>query len=139
MLQHVFQGKHLSDDLNFDTLAVKTEGFVVQDLVDLANRAIFESYRTAGLIEPSNEDFTEKSMAFPLEIRPISPLIAESHIITLEHCQTALETVSEISLQNVDLFTSGERDFSDIGGLENVKTILIENLVWPLQVVQSGL
>lgn len=61
-------------------------------------------------------------------------MITESPVITFEHCKTALETVSEISLQNVNIFTSGERDFSDIGGLENVKTILIENLVWPLQV-----
>lgn len=71
MLQHVFKGKRLSDDVNFDTLAVKTEGFVVQDLVDLANRAIFESYRTAGLTEPNNEDFIEQSIVFVFGICPL--------------------------------------------------------------------
>lgn len=111
-MQHLFKGKKLSDDVDFDGLSTKTEGFVLQDLVDLANRAIFESYRTAQLVEN----------------------FSAQNIITAEHCNTAFQTVSDISLQNVNLFSAGERDFSDIGGLEDVKATLIENLVWPLQV-----
>lgn len=56
-------------------------------------------------------------------------------MITSEHCKCALQSVSDISLQNVNLFSAGEKDFSDIGGLEDVKSVLVENLVWPLQVL----
>lgn len=102
-------------------MAVKTEGFVLQDLVDLANRAIFESYRAADL---NNQSPTLDDVGNNFN----------NPTITFEHCTTALQAVSDISLQHVNLFSSGERDFSDIGGLDEVKSTLIENLVWPLQV-----
>lgn len=102
-LQYLFRTNKLAHDVNLEVLAVRSEGFTLQDLVDLANRAIFESRRTG-----------QKEIQFI-------------------HCESALQTVSDISLQDVNLFSSGERDFSDIGGLEDVKSTLMENLVWPLQ------
>lgn len=53
-MQHLFKGRTLGDDVDIDNLAAKTEGFVVQDLVDLGNRAIFEAYRVANLTDQSN-------------------------------------------------------------------------------------
>lgn len=38
-------------------------------------------------------------------------------------------------LQDVKLHSPGDRSFDDIGGLEDVKSILIESLLWPLQVI----
>lgn len=55
-------------------------------------------------------------------------------IVSNEHCEVALQLVSDICLDNVKLHSPGTRDFSDIGGLEEAKEILLANLVWPLQV-----
>lgn len=59
---------------------------------------------------------------------------SDSQEINMTHCLRALDYSSSLSLKNVNLFSSGDRSFSDIGGLDDVKTILIESMMWPVQV-----
>lgn len=54
--------------------------------------------------------------------------------ITQHYCDNALTNTCVLSLQNVNLHSPGGKDFSDIGGLDEVKKILIESLLWPAKV-----
>lgn len=60
--------------------------------------------------------------------------ILGNKVVSNEHCEVALQIVSDICMDNVNLHCPGSRDFSDIGGLEEAKEILLANLVWPLKV-----
>ncbi|KAJ8952106.1 hypothetical protein NQ314_007599 [Rhamnusium bicolor] len=115
-LLHYFFVKYNLVDVKFDDLSIKTEGFVVQDIVDFHNKTVFEAYK-----DQSDEDVIK---------------------INIDHFEKALKNTCVLSLQNVQLHSSGNKDFSDIGGLHEVKNILVESLLWPAQAplrLQSGL
>ncbi|CAH1183321.1 unnamed protein product [Phaedon cochleariae] len=96
------------DGVNYEDLSIKTEGFVVQDLVDFYNKTIYESLKDASGVD-------------------------DSVIINKDHCEKALKNTCVISLENVSLHSPGENDFSNIGGLHDIKKVLMESLVWPVQ------
>lgn len=54
--------------------------------------------------------------------------------LNLSHCERALEKCSSLNLRDVHLHTPGDRNFDDIGGLDDVKKTLVETLLWPAQV-----
>lgn len=54
--------------------------------------------------------------------------------VNQNHCDAALKNTCVLSLQNVTLHSPGDKDFLDVGGLEHVKDILIESLLWPAKV-----
>ncbi|KAJ3654628.1 hypothetical protein Zmor_013803 [Zophobas morio] len=83
----------------------KTESFVMQDMVDLANKTLFESYQ---------EDPDQTVLK-----------------ITADHIETALKTVTETTLAGVNLHPPGEKTLDDIGGLADAKKILLETMLWP--------
>ncbi|KAI4464803.1 aaa-family atpase [Holotrichia oblita] len=93
----------ISNTIDFDVLSLKTEGYVVQDLVDFIDKCVFESYK---------EDSQE---------------------VNMNHCLRAIDHSSSLSLKNVNLYSHGDRSFSDVGGLDDVKKILIESMMWPVQ------
>lgn len=76
----------------------------MQDLVDFADKAFFECIKEG----------KEK--------------------VTNAHCELSLTNTTDLSLKDVNLHSPGEKDFSDIGGLENAKKELLESMMWPLQV-----
>lgn len=43
-MNHLFATKNVTS-IDLDTIALETEGYVVQDIVDLVDKAIFESYK----------------------------------------------------------------------------------------------
>lgn len=94
------------EDYVMNELAIKTEGFVFQDLINFCNKIIFEIYKHG----PPN--------ITPKAIKP-------------EYIDVALKNTCVMSLQNIQFHSSGENDFSSIGGLKNVKKVLLENLLWP--------
>ncbi|GJQ66945.1 hypothetical protein Trydic_g7959 [Trypoxylus dichotomus] len=103
-LQFAFsKSDNVAKDVNFDLLSMKTEGFVVQDMIDFVDKCFFELYKG---------DFQE---------------------VNTELCLQAIYNFSSFSLKNVELYSSGDRDFSDVGGLNDVKRILIESIMWPVQ------
>ncbi|KAL0101615.1 hypothetical protein PUN28_019032 [Cardiocondyla obscurior] len=97
-------------DMNWNYYGNKTEGWMPQDLVDLAERARFVAWKRHA---------AEKLKA------PI--------IVTEEDINTALKNCMPMSLQGVQLYKSGGHSWSDIGGLINTKNSLTEILQWPLK------
>ncbi|KAF5273559.1 hypothetical protein FQR65_LT04557 [Abscondita terminalis] len=102
-LKFLFNETFAVENVDFEHLGQKTEGFVIQDLADFTNKAIFEALKD------------EKSK------------------VNGDHCEIALKNSTALSLKNVQLHSPGDRDFSDIGGLEEVKKSLVESMLWPLQ------
>nr|XP_012225043.1 PREDICTED: peroxisome biogenesis factor 1 [Linepithema humile] len=98
-------------DMNWNYYGNKTEGWVPQDLVDLAEKAKFVAWKRHA---------AEKSK---------SPSI----VVTEEDVNTALENSTPMSLQGVQLYKSGGHSWSDIGGLAETKSSLTEILQWPLK------
>jgi peroxin-1 len=104
LLEFLFSNWELAG-VDLEKLAEKTESFVVRDMADLANKTLFESYQ---------EDQDQNVIK-----------------INQQHCERALETVTEICLAGVNLLPPGDKDLNDIGGLAEVKKILIETMLWP--------
>lgn len=100
--------------INFNQLAIKTEGYLIQDLLDLVDKIIFEVYKSTNNLKK-----------------------AEELKVTDGHCEAALSNASTLSLRDVQLHSPGERDFADIGGLDDVKKILVETMLWPAQVTRK--
>ncbi|KAJ8946677.1 hypothetical protein NQ318_019992 [Aromia moschata] len=109
LLEHLF-GKYTTADVNFDELAVKTEGFVIQDVIDFHNKTLFEVYKD------------RKKLTVMTKLKCMMSIF-----------QRALKNTCVLSLQNVQLHSPGDKNFSDIGGLHDVKKILVESLLWPAQ------
>ncbi|XP_048525467.1 peroxisome biogenesis factor 1-like isoform X4 [Dendroctonus ponderosae] len=106
LLKH-FLGKHLVDtSLDYEELALKTDGFVVQDIEDFYTKALFEAYKDR------QED-------------------RQTPMITQEHCLVALKKTCALSLQSITFHNGNRKSFEDIGGLHDVKNVLIESLMWP--------
>ncbi|KAF2894156.1 hypothetical protein ILUMI_12010 [Ignelater luminosus] len=106
VLKFLFNKKCNLEDVDLEQLSLKTEGFVVQDLVSFVDKTIYESLK---------EEFSNKP------------------IVKSKHCEIALQNTTALSLKDVQLHAPGDRDFSDVGGLEDVKKILIECMMWPVQ------
>nr|CAH7747328.1 unnamed protein product [Callosobruchus chinensis] len=109
IMKHSFQNYKLGN-VDFDELSMKTDGFVFQDMVNFCEKAVYEA------LKQSEAD--------------------ESVEITMEHCEKALENTCILSLENVNIHSPGDKDFSHIGGLHNVKQILTETLLWPVKYPQ---
>ncbi|XP_018368488.1 PREDICTED: peroxisome biogenesis protein 1 [Trachymyrmex cornetzi] len=97
-------------DMNWNYYGNKTEGWMPQDIVDLAEKARFVTWK--------------RHAAERLKV-PI--------IVTGEDVNTALEGFTPMSLQGIQLYKSSGHSWSDIGGLTSTKTSLTEILQWPLK------
>ncbi|XP_017754802.1 PREDICTED: peroxisome biogenesis factor 1 [Eufriesea mexicana] len=95
-------------DVNWDYYGNKTEGWMVQDLVDMAEKAAFAAWKRHGTSKP-----------------PI--MVAE------EDMAVAMKNCTPMSLQGVQLYKGAGHVWSDIGGLGEVKRSLVEILQWPLK------
>ncbi|XP_044266288.1 peroxisome biogenesis factor 1 [Tribolium madens] len=93
------------NEVDLEKLVEKTESFVMRDIFDFVNKTLFELYQN---------DFDKDTMK-----------------ITEKYCEVALETVTETSLSGVNLLPSGDKNLDDIGGLADVKKLLIETMLWP--------
>lgn len=99
---------YVPGDVNWDYYGNKTEGWMVQDLVDMAEKAAFAAWKRHGTVKP------------PVEVAE------EDVAIALKNC-------TPISLQGVQLYEGAGHVWSDIGGLAEVKRSLVEILQWPLK------
>lgn len=54
--------------------------------------------------------------------------------LTFEEFSEEIELCRPSSLRNVPLHSPGEKSWRDVGGLENIKTMLIETFEWPAKV-----
>ncbi|XP_066147030.1 peroxisomal ATPase PEX1 isoform X2 [Euwallacea fornicatus] len=108
LVKHFLKSTDVSDDLDFDDLAVKTDGFVAQDIKDFCNKALFEAHK----------DSSEKNGKV---------------IVFKRHCEEALKKMCSLALQNVEFHSAGSKSFGDVGGLHDVKNTLVESLLWPVK------
>ncbi|XP_017876289.1 peroxisome biogenesis factor 1 [Ceratina calcarata] len=99
---------YVPGDVNWDYYGNKTEGWMIQDLVDVAEKAAFGAWKRCGNTKP-----------------PI--------VIAEEDLAVALKNCTPMSLQGVQLYKGVGHVWSDIGGLAEVKKSLIEILQWPLK------
>ncbi|KAK9306176.1 hypothetical protein QLX08_003068 [Tetragonisca angustula] len=99
---------YVPGDVNWDYYGNKTEGWMVQDLVDMAEKAAFAAWKRHGTSMPPVE-VDEKDVA-----------------IALKNC-------TPISLQGIQLYKGEGHVWSGIGGLAEVKRSLVEILQWPLK------
>ncbi|XP_050398132.1 peroxisomal ATPase PEX1 [Patella vulgata] len=113
LLTKMFENReNLSKDnikeIDMEYIVNKTEGFVARDLENVIDRAIHAKYLvdwkacSEGEMKLSDEEFT-----------------------------TALEGFKPASFRNVSLHVHEHRSWRDVGGMQEVKDILIETLQWP--------
>lgn len=55
-------------------------------------------------------------------------------IVKPHHCDAVFPKMSALFLKDIKLHSPGEINFSDIGGLDDVKAVFIEHLLWPIKV-----
>ncbi|MEM8869603.1 MAG: AAA family ATPase [Pseudomonadota bacterium] len=104
----------LASDVDLDTIAAQTHGYVGADLAALA--------REAGLAALAR---TARSAGSQSRIEP------QDLIISPEDLDRAVGVTSPSTLRETQVETP-EVTWSDIGGLDDVKQVLVESVIWPL-------
>ncbi|CAK9814659.1 Peroxisome biogenesis factor 1 [Anthophora plagiata] len=99
---------YVPGDVNWDYYGNKTEGWMVQDLVDMAEKAAFAGWKRHGISKGAI-------------------------VIAEEDMMVAMKNCTPMSLQGVQLYKGAGHVWSDIGGLSVVKSSLVEILQWPLK------
>ncbi|XP_033208911.1 peroxisome biogenesis factor 1 isoform X2 [Belonocnema kinseyi] len=100
----------VSSEIDWDNYGNKTEGWMVEDIVDMAEKAAFTAYK-----------------------RHVGGNLKSSVTLLGDDLSSALDRSKPRSLQGVNLYKGPGYSWSDIGGLVNVKRSLIEILHWPLK------
>ncbi|XP_023248076.1 peroxisome biogenesis factor 1 [Copidosoma floridanum] len=101
----------LARTIDWEHYGNKTEGWVAQDLIVLADKGAFGAWK---------RHVKERS-----EGR--SPMLLSTDL------EDALTRCSPLSLRGVDLYRGEGHTWSDIGGLADVKLTLVEILHWPIR------
>ncbi|MBI1871258.1 MAG: CDC48 family AAA ATPase [Chlamydiae bacterium] len=112
------RGMPLAEDVSLERIADITHGYVGADLEALAREAAMSCLRQ--VLEKRGMSIED----LPFEV-------IESMEVTQEHFMQALNEVEPSAIREVSLETPNVR-WSDIGGLEAVKKVLIEGAEWPL-------
>ncbi|XP_024083502.1 peroxisome biosynthesis protein PAS1 isoform X2 [Cimex lectularius] len=95
------------DDDELNAVALRTDGFLVSDLVKLIDKSFFEKYQRTAVG------------------RGISK-------ITFTDLETSLKTLKPSSLHGINLNEKIPYNFSHVGGLRDAKEKLTEIILWPL-------
>lgn len=93
------------DSSFIDNFMKKTEGYCIQDIVDFKNKLYFQ------LI---------KSKDGTCEVQ-----------VKKQHMEDALEQVFPLAWSGIDLHKNTDTTWADVGGLDDVKQILTEIIIWP--------
>ena len=119
VLQIHSRGMPLADNVNLEKLAQITHGFVGADLEALCREAAMACLR---IIFPN--------MDFAVENIPYEQILELE--VSMDHFMEALKMVEPSAIREVfvDVPNVG---WDDIGGLNEVKTELVETVMWPLR------
>jgi transitional endoplasmic reticulum ATPase len=113
------RGMPLAADVDLPLLASRTHGFVGADLAALAREAAMSCL---GRLLPELD----------LAAASLPPARLEGLTVTLADFLAAFREVTPSALREVFVEVPEVR-FDDVGGLEAIKQLLVENVVWPLQ------
>ncbi len=113
------RGMPLADDVDLEKVAAVTHGFVGADLEALCREAAMITLRR---ILP-DIDFAQASIPYErlLELE-----------VTMDDCLEALKEVEPSAIREVFTEVPDVR-WDDIGGLEEIKRLLVETVEWPLK------
>lgn len=109
----------LSDDVDLESMAKETHGFVGADLASLCTEAAMLCIR-------------EKLDLIDLDDDTIDTAVLESMAVTMDHFRTALKTANPASIRE-SIVEVPDIHWDDIGGLEGVKQELKETVEYPLR------
>jgi transitional endoplasmic reticulum ATPase len=113
------RGMPLAEDVNLDELADRTYGFVGADIAAMCREAAMNSLRR---ILPEID----------LELKEIPKETLDKLIVTRSDFGDVMKEVQPSALREI-LFEVPNVTWDDIGGLENVKSLLKEAVEWPLR------
>ena len=106
MLSKLLEQIHASHDLDLSRIAGRTEGFVAADLKAVVARALhMRSARDVSSDGVTDDDF-----------------------------EAALEDFAPSALASVSLHRASELGWEDVGGLGDIRSTLVETLMWPTKV-----
>ncbi|MHA1729894.1 MAG: CDC48 family AAA ATPase [Promethearchaeota archaeon] len=112
------RGMPLDDDVTIDTYSKITHGFVGADIMAICREAAMASLRT---ILPK----IDLDKPIPLEI-------LEELTVKDDHFQKAISMIEPSAMREV-MVEVPDTDWSDIGGLEDVREELKESVEWPIK------
>ena len=119
ILQIHTRGMPLAEDVDLERLSQITHGFVGADLEALCREAAMTALR--GIFP---------SIDFELEEIPYKMLLKLE--VTMDNFMEALKEVEPSAIREVFTEIPDVR-WSDVGGLENIKSVLRETIEWPLE------
>ncbi|CAH0382429.1 unnamed protein product [Bemisia tabaci] len=97
-------------NVDFESLASKTENYAIQDFSDLCQKIKFVAWKEGGF--------------------------KKDHFVSDDHIQEAVKAIVPLSLRDVNLKREEKISWSDIGGMSRIKQILTEHLIWPVKYPQ---
>ncbi|GAB1602908.1 peroxisome biogenesis factor 1-like isoform X1 [Argonauta hians] len=103
--------------IDLKKIAAKAEGYVMQDLKKIVNRAIHSH------LQHKQSDFSESCSQLQLDVSRLR--------LKQEDFDEAFIDFSPLSLRGIELHDMGASGWSDVGGLGEVKNLLVETFVWP--------
>ena len=112
------RGMPLAEDVSLEKLADITHGYVGADLEALAREAAMTCLR-------------ESMAKGDIRLEEIPDEVIASLEISQAHFLQALNEIEPSAMREVSIETPNVR-WSDVGGLEEVKKVLIETVEWPL-------
>lgn len=118
ILQIHTRGMPLADDINLDEFAELTYGFVGADIAALCREAAMNALRRLLPV-------------IDLEKPTIPVELLEELLVRREDFESALREVQPSALREI-LIEVPNIKWSDVGGLEDVKQLLVEAVEWPL-------
>lgn len=109
----------LAEDVNLESVAQQTHGYVGADLAQLCTEAAMQCIR-------------EKMDVIDLEDETIDPAVLDSLAVTMDHFRFALGTTNPSALRETVVEVPNVK-WDDVGGLENVKRELKETIQYPIE------
>ncbi|GAT26221.1 cell division cycle protein 48 [Aspergillus luchuensis] len=109
----------LGDDVDLETIAAETHGYVGSDLASLCSEAAMQQIR-------------EKMDLIDLDEDTIDAEVLDSLGVTMENFRYALGVSNPSALREVAVVEVPNVRWEDIGGLEEVKRELIESVQYPV-------
>jgi transitional endoplasmic reticulum ATPase len=108
----------LSEDVNLDSIADKTYGFVGADISSLCRQAAYQALRRiySGRIDQIKEYTMPGAFS-----------------VTAQDFETALVNIKPSAMREVMVEIPRDVSWNSVGGLDDIKAVLIENIVYGIQ------